>query len=336
MGSFNMKLFGMLDQLVVEHPQFSRAASAVCKTIDNCDRFSDKSLLPVIGPSRSGKTRLFEYCKAQYPMGRSDGSGRPAGLYMMLPRHGSSRAVLMKMLYHLGYPLFYEGTDNVLQLRAMDMVEKLGIRWIMFDEMQHCVSQSGDVNFLVADVFKSFLDEAKVTLIGAGLEDTCAVLEGNEQLMGRCLKAVQTPRFRVNDESSRAAFRQVLLAFCSGLPGLRLPDFADDEAIFRWMVATGGLVGYIHMVFRKVLENAARDKRMRVTYDDLDEAHSEAIYYRGPEVRPFASDFNVDVATAVRIAESVGERRLSDPTPRAARTTGRSRRSRAAAAMKAF
>lgn len=309
MKHFDSQMFTLLDELVVEHDVHCRALEAINDTIDAAERYQDRSLLPLIGPSRSGKTTLMKIT-LKHHLAKAKEGGVPCGLrYMMLPKTHKTKAVLMKMQYALGYPLFHVGSEAEMHIRIIDLLRRQGVTTLLLDELQHSVSANGAVNFEIADLFKSILDEAGVQIIGGGLEEALALLQSNEQLMGRCVQAVELSRSDWTREDDRAMFIGIVQAFRDGLPGMKMPAFDNDDAGFRWYVASGGLIGYVHKVFRKVLDLAAKDDRVRVTWEDLDAAQQSAVYYHGPQVRPFDRSFDIgDVAAGVGHAHRIGER----------------------------
>ncbi len=307
---FDIQVFETLNQLIIPHAPFVNARQAVLEALDEADHYADKSILPLIGPSRAGKTRLLEYILNAY------GSEPRCLIRTSLPRSERKKAMLMKILEALGDPMWDCGTDDKMQIRLIGLLRDLGIKYLIADEFQHCVSTRGAINYAVADLFKVLLDEAQVTIIAAGLERTADVLSSNEQLEGRCLPAVHLPRFDWNDPESRAEFMGVVGAFGSGLGSIKMPAFDDEDACFRWWVASGGLIGYVHKIFRKLLTHLQRNNKMKATLNDFHEAHAAAVYYRGPRVFPFDSKFDLkDKVTGLPIAARIGERRDIDAEP---------------------
>lgn len=319
--SFDTASFQALNQMIVHHESFVSARQTIEELIEEADHYADKSILPLIGPSRSGKTRLLEHFVNTHYIGAAPRQI----LRVSLPRSERKKAVLMKTLEALGDPLWDVGTEDRMQIRLIGFLRDLGIRFLLADEFQHCVSTRGEVNYAVADLFKVLLDEAEVTIIAAGLERTADVISSNEQLEGRCLQAVRLSRFDWNDPNSRAEFMGVIEAFAEGLPGIQMPPFDDESSCFRWWVATGGLIGYVHKIFRKLLTHLKRDKKMTASLTDFHQAHAAAIYYRSGQVFPFDPKFDVaDKVTGLALAARIGERRdVETPEP-----TGRKRAAR--------
>lgn len=316
MAHFDPRLFGMLDQLIVRHSRFEAARAAIDEAVRNADLYTDKSLLPVIGPSRSGKSRLLEDCLAAlYPPDHPADAVRPVRRVVM-PRSSRPKAMLMKLQHALGNPFYAVGTEDQMLIRLVPLLRRLEVKVLLVDELQHCVSHRGEINYDVADVFKVLLDEAQVTIVAAGLENAVQVLDANEQLTGRCDQAVHLPRFDWTDPDSRAEFIALVQAFCRGLPALQMPPFDDEAECFRWYVACGGLIGYLHKIFRKLLTLLQDEDRLKVGAGDLDYAHAQGLYYRGAQIRPFARGFDAsDVITGLSHAARIGERREPGDAP---------------------
>lgn len=320
MSHFDPSLFAVLDELIFRHSRFQAAREAIEATIRNADRYADKSLLPIIGPSRSGKSRLLEDCLAAlYPADLPADAVR-AVRHVVMPRSSRPKAMLMKLQHALGYPFYAVGTEDQMLIRLVPLLRKLEVNVLLIDELQHCISHRGQINYDIADIFKVLLDEAQVTIVAAGLESAAQVLDANEQLTGRCDQAVLLPRFDWTDPDSRAEFMGLVQAFCRGLHELQMPPFDDEAECFRWYVACGGLIGYLHKIFRKLLTILEHEDRRRVVFDDLDRAHAQAVYYRGAQLRPFARGFDLsDRVTGLVHAAHIGE--LRDPADQGGATS---------------
>lgn len=331
MPRFDPHTFERLDQLIVGHAKFDAAYTAIDETVRDADHYTDKSLLPLIGPSRSGKSRLIEhYLAGLYPADLPAEAPR-AVRYVVMPRSSRPKAMLMKIQRSLGHVFYATGTEDEMLIRLPPLLLSQGVKVLFIDELHHCLSRRGELNYDLADIFKVLLDEAQVTIVGAGLESAADVLQANEQLTGRCLQAIQLQRFDWTDPDSRSEFMGVVNAFLQGLPMLRMPSFDDEESCFRWYVACGGLVGYLHKILRKLLTLLQRENRCVVRLADLDCAHDASVYYRGAKLRPFDKDFAVsDIVTGLTHAARIGERR--DPAELAAPvSTRRNRRAPGAA-----
>lgn len=334
MPTLDPTLTARLNQLVVRHSQFEAAYAAIDEVVREADLYADKSLLPLIGPSRAGKSRLLEtYLDALYPQDL-DAQAPRSVRHVTMPTSSSRprRAALMKLQHALGHPFFAVGDEDAMLIRLVPMLQSLNVKVLLVDELQRCVSPRGQINYDVADLFTVLLDEAKVTIVAAGLENSANVLEANNQLTNRCLQAVRLPRFDWIDPPSRAEFMGLVDAFSESLAPLRLPGCDDEADYFRWFVACGGLVGHLHKIFRKLLVQLEQAKRMKVTLEDLDAAHRAAVYYRGAKLRPFARDFATeDEVTGLTYAARIGERLDPSDAPPPLNSLSPSRSKRGAA-----
>ena len=162
MKRFDPGLFNRLDDLVINYPAHERAFVAVRETIDAADRYHDHTLLPVIGPSGGGKTKVLQCVLKHYQEAAAAAGTTCPVRYMMLPRSKKTRAVLMKLLHVLGYPLYYLGSEDKMQIRVIEMFVRTGCKGLLLDETQHCVSPNGVINFEIADLFKTLVDEARL------------------------------------------------------------------------------------------------------------------------------------------------------------------------------
>jgi len=340
MSQFDKTMFDRLNTLVIQHEYYEYAYCRSIQAVETSTRYDDRTLLPLIGPSGSGKSTVIKLVHNHFQELAAD-AGQPCRIkYMALPRNKSTKAVLMKMQYVLGHPMYFQGSEAEMQLRIVELCRRQSIKTFLLDELQHSVSPNGSVNFDLADLFKTLLDEASVNIVAAGLEDSFSLLFSNEQLERRSLQHISLPRFNWEDEKQRDVFIGVIEGFREGLDKIRMPDFNNVDAAFRWFVGTGGLIGQVHKVFRAVLDLAEAKNRVRITWDDIDEAHQTAVLYRGPQVRPFSKSFKVDdVSAGIEHASRIARRNeteASTPGKKRPSMRGATAAARARAAKKDF
>lgn len=309
MPKFDPQCFAQLDQLLIPHSGFKSAAAAIRQTVRGADAFTDKSFLPILGPSRSGKSRLLFVTFLQL---QAEITSEPETVpisYVALPRSTRMKTVLVTMQEALGDPFCDSGSEDQSFRRMVKLYQRMKLKYLFLDELQRCVSDNGKVNYELAELFKVLVD-AGITIIGAGLESSTVVLEANEQLTGRCMQAINLPRFDWNNPKFRAEFIAIVQAFCRGLPGIDFPPCEDESTGFRWFVACGGLIGYLHKMMRQLLLNLRDGNKSVVTFSDLSDAHRTAIYYSNGQLRPFDNKFDVtDKVPGLIHAASIGEKR---------------------------
>jgi hypothetical protein len=312
-------LYTKLDNALLNHRSFTRALACVDQVARVAKRYSDAEVGVLLGESRAGKTRVLEIVEGKWPESRENGQAIMPILRIKISRKPTTKGVITQLLEKLGDPFYNSrGTETVKLLALMSYLKKLQVRVIMLDEFQHFVSERGDINFEIADLFKLIVDEAKVSLVLAGLPEARSVIDANEQLAGRSLNPVYLGRFNWMNDKSRAEFIQVVVGYANALAPLAFPDFNNEEWGFRWYCATGGLIGYVAKIFRTIVNFLAQSNRSSISLQDLELAHEYAVYTRSaPTIRPFSENFNPVVsAESLSHAKSVGMREEQEERPK--------------------
>jgi hypothetical protein len=301
--------FAALDALVALHSRYERVLKALRQAIRNAHRFADADVHALLGESRTGKTRLAEILEAEFPRQRTPEGAEVPILRVTIPRKPTTKGVISLMLHGLGDPAFASGTEIAMMIRLINLVRKLKVRVIVPDEFQHFVSERGHVNYDVSDTFKVLGDETGTALIAIGLPSARAVIAANEQLAGRAMRPLYLPRFDWSIDKDRQEFTKILANFSSGID-LKWPDFQDEAWAYRWWCATGGLIGYVNRICRKVLMILDESGGRTVTLKVLDQAHLMGVFSASAaRSRPFEASFSVTPsAEGIAQAKLIGTR----------------------------
>lgn len=286
------KLFRNLDTLVVPHSAFEGALECLHQVASTAKRYAEPDIAILLGASRSGKTRALEIVEQEFPTYRTAEQQYRPIVRIRITRKPTTKAVLTQLLHAIGDPFYAKGTESQKLVRLVGLLKAIETKVIMLDEFQHFVSERGGVNYEVADLFKLLSDEARVSLVLAGLPKARAVIDSNEQLAGRSMRPIYLDRFDWNVEEEKTEFMKIVVSFAQTLAPIRLPDFDDDEWGFRWFCATGGLIGYVAKIFRTLLNHASRDKRDIIGLEHLQKAYLAAVCTTGRAViSPFSDNF---------------------------------------------
>lgn len=298
-------LIAELDSLLVRHCAFNAAKASIAETLALARLSHDRALLPVLGRSRTGKSRLLQLCMQEHLIEAEEAGREPTAVYMALPRYARPKAILKALLHALGYPIYATGAEVDLQLRAIELIQKRQISVMYVDETQQAVSHRDDINAELVDCFKALLDEAGVTVIAAGLPEMTTLLEADEQLVGRAVKPVELPRFSWQEDDSRCEFVSLLVTFTKALEFADLPDPVDEKIAFAWYAATGGRVGYVTKILRQALLASVGHK---IGLRELDQAYDKQIYGSARLPRPFTRCFKAsEVSAALEHADRLGQ-----------------------------
>jgi hypothetical protein len=287
----------IIEDTLVPHKAFEIAKKALEQCYTYAEHASEPICIALIGESRTGKTRVQEECIADHPPIRDSSGLKSSILRVKTPSKPTVKGLAEVVLRALQDPGFNKGTENTMTTRVLTLLKKSETRMVIFDEFQHFYDKgTHKVMFHVADWLKLLADDARVALVVAGLPTCNAVLEQNEQLVGRFLTPVLMPRFDWTNDDHREEFTAILDAFYESMrEHFDLPELGTEEMSFRCYCGTGGLVGYLTKFLRQAVWNALDAKTKRIKLTDLEHAHDQSVWKRNGLAgigRPFAPKFD--------------------------------------------
>jgi hypothetical protein len=273
-------LFERLDSILIEHRHFHYALGKLDRAISSSKRYADADIKLLLGESRTGKSRLLEILLHKHPPYRTSEKRVCPVLRIKISRKPTVKGLLQQLLHELGdvVPPTVRLSEIALTLKLITLLKECEVKALLLDEFQHFLSSRGDLNYEVADLFKSIADEANVSIIFCGLPVGAGIVDGNEQLRGRASRPLKLPRFDWNKKESRDEFMFIINNCVDAIKPISSPDFNNEDWGFRWYCATGGLIGYALKIFRTALDNAAIRKVSRLDARDYGVAHREAVF----------------------------------------------------------
>src|SRR5271167_1026830 len=207
-------LASLVDRTLVSHAPFQAAV----REIETCFEFAFEASEPIcvalIGPSRTGKSRVLDVCERQHPkVRREDGMYVPI-LRVTTPSKPTVKGLAEVLLEGMGAVDATRGTENERTRRVKYLMRNTGTRMLMIDEFQHFFDKGTKlIMHHVADWLKILVDETRCALVVAGLPSCQTVIDSNEQLAGRFHAPILMPRFSWQDVEQREEFIGILQAF---------------------------------------------------------------------------------------------------------------------------
>lgn len=276
---FDIGMKNIVDQILVPHTAVEKAINRIMRCFFTAKDSQEPVCISVIGPSRTGKTRVFNFIVSQNPRYRLDDGLIVPILKVTTPSNPTVKGLAEVLLHNLGDPTPSKGTEVNMTTRLINLLEKAQTRMIIVDEFQHFYDkQSHKVMHHVADWLKTVIDDSKVALVVGGLPTCQAVLNQNEQLSGRFLGQVVMPRFDWENDDSRMEFIGILEAFQKMLMEYEMPKLDTDEMAFRFYCASGGLIGYVVKILRQAIWNAIFEDTKVISLESLKIAYQESVY----------------------------------------------------------
>lgn len=271
----------LIDTVLVPHTAFNHATKRIEQCFKAAAEAHEPICLPLIGESRTGKTRALKNIEQKYPRARLDNGLNIPILRVKVPSKPTVKGLLEVLLHEVEDPLYNKDTETVKTVRLLKLIQQTKTRIIMLDDLQHFYDRgSNKVLHHLADWLKNFMDESKVGFILSGLPSSQAVLDQNEQLAGRSMAPVLMPRFDWLVDKDRDEFVAILEAFQIGMAGIEMPSFVDEAIAFRFYCACGGLVGYLTKILRQAVWDAYFDERNHITLAHFSDAFKAAVWVK--------------------------------------------------------
>lgn len=241
-------------------------------------------ILPVVGPTRVGKTTLLlslTECIAVQP-----GSAVREIVLITCPKHWSGRALVDACLKALGMaPELFR--NHVSATEAMiGAFSKFATRLIVFDETQHLLERGSSTSARAAgDFLKDLFDRTQASLVLMGLPALLGVFRANEQLAARARRALEFYPYQWYGKDYSAFHSAVAGALEMLLDeGWDAIDYRDADFVRRLYVATAGRYGMVHRLVQDIRLHA-NDRRAQL--GDFARAYERAVMLGSVPFNPF-------------------------------------------------
>lgn len=270
---------------LINHKRFVSMRTALQETLERA-RQGDPQILPIVGPTRVGKSKLLSRFADSAQLSGTDTKSRKV-VFVMTPKHLTGRAVVDACLVGIGMrPELYN--NHVVATQAfIRAANKHGTELIIFDETQHMLERGTSTRQRdAADLLKGIFDQTSASLVLAGLPTLMGLFQHNEQLADRSRGAVEFyPYFWEGEDYRhfRSAFAGALGFFADN--GWQIPSVNDADFARRMYVATAGRYGLINKI---LIEVQALGAHQRVAhYSEFSAAYRSATQRRLIKFDPF-------------------------------------------------
>ncbi|MFV3412993.1 TniB family NTP-binding protein [Pseudomonas sp. NY15436] len=277
---------------VVCHRRFIAAEGAMNEVLVRA-RAGDPQILPIVGPSRVGKSTLLRSLPSSLP-----GTATRETLIVTSPKHFSRRALPDACLKALGMlPNLYR--NQVMADHALlQGLRQAGTRLIVFDETQHMLERGGSTTVRAAgDFLKTLFDEAGCGLLLVGLPSLMGLFDANEQLAGRSRREFEYYPYQWQGAEFQA-FRGALAGALEALVELGWSTFSADDYEFaqRMYLASAGRYGVVHRLFQEVVSiSNAEHQPHKADYRQFARAFDQAVMLPGQRINPFEEGVAVEL-----------------------------------------
>ena len=245
----------------------------------------DPQILPIVGPTRVGKSKLLASVIASHSTAEP---GRPRRIVSVVsPKHLTGRALPDACLTSIGMStaLF---RNHVLATDAfIRAINKHSTQMIIFDETQHMLERGGSTTVrAAADFIKLVFDQTRASILLVGLPTLLGLFKANEQLADRALSPIQYYPYEWHGADYKC-FRSALGSALEHLAESGWDTFAFNDAEFarRMYVASAGRYGLINKLLVQVQLISQADQV--AGYEAFALAYQQSVMGRWVEFNPF-------------------------------------------------
>lgn len=285
------KTIAEIKQSVIIHPQFQQAYELIVNAYEmNCSVGVPQHLI-CVGESGTGKSTLKEQIAKSFPAVELEDQLIVPVLVIDTPPLPTVKNLAETVLVKLGDPLFHKGSAIDKTHRIHNFFSRLGVKLVIFDELQHFIDQGKVTSPLqVSDWLKALIDNTKISTVLMGLNRSEQLLQVNEQLRRRYSQKIDLKPFVLPDDQHN--FVGVLVKLQEKLNMLEPIDLNDSDLIKRIYFATNGIIDYMVKLLLGAFEIAINKNLLGITKDCLEQAFIERIWVQGQdELNPFNYKF---------------------------------------------
>lgn len=268
-----------IKQILIHTPIFDHVQARLHSCLDETGTTATPACVPIVGPSRTGKSFTTRDFEAKYPAVRVGEGLKKEVIYVQAPPSGTERGLMEAVLRALGDPRWMKGSRANLLDRLHTYLDGVGCKMIILDEFQHLVDKGQKLRLQNAtDWLKALVERNTFSLVTVGLPSSIKIIHSNDQLRGRFDATIEMPAYNWLDENSRRNFRGTLAAFQENMAPFQTPDLASGDTALRFFIACGGRIGILARIFDRAVKDAIADSRREIRLADFDKAYQTAVW----------------------------------------------------------
>lgn len=284
-----------IEKFVIPHQAFANALDQIQQAFRYARHKVDAEALAIIGESGTGKSSVLKLVLSENQPYRDAKGLKTPILFASVPEVPTRKSLASELLAAIGDPEPDRGTAPMLTRRLIKHIEESGTCMIMVDEFQHFFDRDKHkFMYDVADWLKRLIDLTNITLIVAGLPTCMGVIDQNEQLARRFQERIELPRFCWTNISQREQFIKILRCYERQMgKEYEIPSLSSEAMAFRFYCGTGGLIGYLSALLKKMLRNAESASEKTISLGDIALAYSQSTWRSSNVPNPFSSSFEL-------------------------------------------
>lgn len=268
-----------LDSVWVDHPPQTAIIARILNLLDSTCGIRGRPLpgLRLSEDNQAGKSGTLTRCQKLLAERRA-ARGLPPNPYELLvvglDKKISLKGVYQDILIQMHDDNWEEGIEKVLRQRVRDFCQKLDVRAIAIDEVQHLKRDANEVTD-VTDAIKRLLDLGIVPLVLVGDLDSVPFFKRNRALAARLGIPLELTPLDYRQSREAVYFKAFCQKYDEALVesgATRVAAGLGEPAMLQGLhAASGGHVGRVARILQEAVKHAAW--RDAVTVDALDLSH---------------------------------------------------------------
>jgi len=255
---------------------YTRAKQAVSR-MEELLNWPQKVRMPnllIIGPTNRGKSMILKRFLRGHPTTHGIAAEGMEVVNVLMPDIPSVREFFKAILSATNSPIRERASTSELRSLAFHVLETVGARMLIIDELHNVLPASGKERQIVLNVLRNVGNKLSIPIVGAGTKDAYLAIRSDPQLENR-FEPLLLPRWEVDEEA-----RSFLSSYSQILP-LRKPSRIDSTVMAEYLLQRSeGNVGELIELL-----NRAATVAINTGEECINHAVLSATLYEGPAQR---------------------------------------------------
>lgn len=285
-----------IESCKLEHEAFMVHYTWLKERIEDALDGLDARVEWIVGPSRAGKSMLFEALVADFPESRNEGIRRVPVLLIQLTRAIPAKAIPMLVMKALNVPIRKGMSETELELEAVHHLKKLGTVALLIDEASHFVEPTARVLPRAAgEMLKKLSDGASLSIFMTGIPRLQLLIDANDQLRQRASAKRELLPYDFSKAHEQVSFAQCVRTYSDMFEEAGWPiDVPFVDLVKNCYLHTGGLIGVLSKLMRELCTRPRDELPRPLSFQDCEQASDRAGGTRHPLHKPFKHELVSD------------------------------------------
>ncbi|RED52898.1 TniB family NTP-binding protein [Cohnella lupini] len=237
-------------KIIVHHPVYEQVLEELEMRFDLGEDSVAPDCLYLYGPTGAGKSTVTSEFTGRYRREElvtdSREYTRVTVLHVKVPPKATPRSLASKILFDLGDPNHFRGTESELTSRVHYLFGKCEVKMFILDEFQHLIdSDTLHVLVTASNWVKTFTEEIKIPVVLCGMPESMRIFINNPQLDRRFTNKIELPPFRYGTAAEITTFRKFLKEVEKQLPFAKPSNITDIGIADRIYYTSQGIPFYV-------------------------------------------------------------------------------------------